>query len=583
MNSEISTDRDAPRNRDEAIAFLTAAGAPYELAEVSTPRGNQKVFVNAPPTLGDLYRNTRTDLPFLIYGNERLSFSETYNLACSVGHILVHKFGVEPGDRVAISMRNYPEWVIAFMAITSVGGIAVALNAMWQTTELVHAISDVEPKVLFADQERVDRLGGVDDMGLEVIPVRPTDADGPQSLADMIADQGACPMPKSDVSPTDRASIFFTSGSTGHPKGVVSSHRNIIAALLAWELESLAASAVARGVQPTGIKSAGDLLSETDSQKTKKPQDAALLGVPLFHATGSHAVLLLSFRAQRKMVCMYKWDPEEAAALIERERINSFVATPAMTGDLLRVAQTSSRDLSSLRLIGGGGAPRPPQQVKQIDESFQRAAPNIGWGMTETNAIGTGATGQDYLERPASSGRCAAVLELKVIDDRGTELPKGERGELLVRGTTVFEGYWNRPTENAEAFVDGWFRTGDVAYIDSEGYLYIVDRIKDLIIRGGENIGCGLVEAALTRHPLVREAAVYSVPDERLGEEVGATVSTKSGLDTDELREFLAEHLAKFEIPRYIVTTSELLPRTATGKIFKRQLQADALSELGLK
>jgi long-chain acyl-CoA synthetase len=278
---------------------------------------------------------------------------------------------------------------------------------------------------------------------------------------------------------------------------------------------------------------------------------------------------------------MYRWDAEAAAALIARERLSSVVAPAAVTGDLVRVAQQGRHDLSSLLAVGGGGAPRAPEQVRQIAASFGNALPNIGWGMTETNAIGAGNSGEDYLRKPASSGRCAQVLQLKVVDESGTALPAGQRGELLVRGTSIFGGYWKRPEANAQAFVDGdWFRTGDVAYIDDEGFLFIVDRIKDLIIRGGENIGCGHVEAALLLHPRVQEAAVYAVPDERLGEEVGATIYADGEIDLDELRGFLATHLARFELPRHLVVAPRPLPRTPSGKIFKRQIRQAALAAL---
>jgi long-chain acyl-CoA synthetase len=196
--------------------------------------------------------------------------------------------------------------------------------------------------------------------------------------------------------------------------------------------------------------------------------------------------------------------------------------------------------------------------------------------MTETNAIGTGIGGQDYLDHPESSGRCSAVLDLRVVDDAGEELPVGARGELQIRGTSIIRGYWNRPDANAEAFVDGWLRTGDVAYLDAEGYLYIVDRIKDLVIRGGENIGCGAVEAALLEHSAVLEASVYAVPDARLGEEVGATVYARDGMDEAELRAFLVPRLARFEIPRYLHVSDQPLPRIASGKVFKRQLREEA-------
>jgi long-chain acyl-CoA synthetase len=299
--------------------------------------------------------------------------------------------------------------------------------------------------------------------------------------------------------------------------------------------------------------------------------------VPLFHATGSHAIFLQSYRAQRKIVSMYKWDPVQAAELIEAEQIASFIAPAAMTGDLVQEARRTNRDLSTLMSVGGGGAPRAPEQVKNIDDAFEQAMPGTGWGMTETNAIGTGIGGQDYLDRPASSGRCSPVLELKVINEAGSELPANERGELLVRGASVFQGYWNRPDANAEVFIDDdWMKTGDVAYLDDEGFLFIVDRIKDLVIRGGENIGCGEVEAALLEHPLILEASVYAVPDERLGEEVGATFYSEDALAEDELREFLGTKLSRFQIPRYIWSNDEPLPRTASGKILKRQLRDEA-------
>jgi long-chain acyl-CoA synthetase len=267
--------------------------------------------------------------------------------------------------------------------------------------------------------------------------------------------------------------------------------------------------------------------------------------------------------------------------MIEKEKITNFTAPAAMTGDLVAEAQRSQRDLSSLASVGGGGAPRAPEQVRNIEKSFTRAMPGTGWGMTETNAIGTGIGGLDYLERPASSGRCSAVMELKVIDETGNELNANSRGELLIRGTGVFRGYWNRPDADAETFLpDGWMRTGDVAYLDEEGYLFIVDRIKDLVIRGGENIGCGEVEAALLEHPLIDEASVYAVPDERLGEKVATTIFTSKRINEEELNAFLLTRLARFKVPSHLWQQHEPLPRTASGKILKRQLREEACARL---
>ncbi len=552
--------------RDEAIAQLTAHGQPYELGDLNIHGANSRVFVNAPPTLRDLFATAVSDKTFIVFEAERLSFAQTQAQAARLAHVLQTHYGVTKGDRIAISMRNFPEWILAFTAATAIGAIAVAMNALWQPDEMAYGLTNCGARVLFADQERLDRLARCAPLpGLDVIAVRATTVPaGAARFEDLLGPVPDMAMPMVDVQPDDPATIFYTSGSTGHPKGVVSSHRNIISALLSWELDAQAA-VMAEGVEPP----------------PPSDEPAALLAVPLFHVTGSHAVYLQSYRAQRKLVCMYKWDPEQAAGIIEQERITAFVAPAAMTGDLVRVARAMNRDLASLVAVGGGGAPRAPEQVRQIDASFAKAAPITGWGMTETNAIGTGIGGADYLAHAASSGRCSAVLQLKVVDPEGAAVPVGERGELLVRGTSVFAGYWNRPEVNAEVFVDGWFRTGDVATIDAEGYLYIVDRIKDLIIRGGENIGCGQVEAALLMHPDVFEAAVYAVPDERLGEEVGATVHGAATLDTEALRAFLQGHLARFEVPRYILTSADPLPRTASGKVLKRQLRDEALVTLG--
>ena len=332
-----------------------------------------------------------------------------------------------------------------------------------------------------------------------------------------------------------------------------------------WEIDAVqnATRAAAAGAAPSG-----------------KYPAASLLGIPLFHVMGLNGGFLSSWRAQRRVVCMTKWDAAQAAELIERERVTSFSAPPAMTGDLVREGQRTARDLSSLVTVGGGGAARAPEQVRQIDSTFRRAAPSIGWGMTETNAAGTIISGAEYLAHPSAAGFRLSVVDLRIVDADDRPLPDGERGELQVRGAPMFLEYWNRPDAMDSSFTaDGWFRTGDVAHLDGD-LLHIVDRIKDLIIRGGENIGCGHVEAALLAHPSVIEAAVYAVPDTRLGEEVGATVFGTSDLDLDELWEFLSQRLARHEVPRYIFTSDAPLARTATGKVLKRQLRDEGVERV---
>lgn len=554
-------------SRNEWINKLTAKGEDYELIPGEVWGRACRIFKNAPPTLRDIFEDSRSDETFLVYKNERFSFEETHQQTSRIATILINDYGIQKGDRVALSMRNYPEWVMIFNAITSIGAIAVAMNALWSTDEMAYGLTDSGSKLLFADQERLDRLEPVyEDLGIKVIAVRPQKAlrEGIPDLKDLLANSNVCEMPQVDLLPEDPATIFYTSGSTDHPKGVVSCHRNIVAALLSWELD------IQSRIAELGL-----------TPEPPENQPAVLLAVPLFHATGSHAVMLSCYRSQRKMVSMYKWDVEEAAELIEREKIAGFTAPAAMTGDLVEAAKRTHRDLSSLMSVGGGGAPRAPDQVKNIAKSFDNAMPGTGWGMTETNAIGTGIGGEDYLEHPSSSGRCSAVLDIRVMDELGNELPAGESGELQIRGTSVFQGYWNRPEANAETFVDGWMRTGDVAYVDEEGYLYIVDRIKDLVIRGGENIGCAEVEHALLEHDLILEASVYAVPDERLGEEVGATLYCSADLSEDDIRIFLLDRIGRFKHPRYITFSSEPLPRIAAGKINKRQIREDARTRLG--
>lgn len=558
-------------NRDEALALLTAPGGSYELQITTGVHGPLKVFATGSATLRELYADTISDQTFIVYEHERLTFAEAYAASAKIGHILINDLGVSHGDRVAISMRNYPEWMLAFAAITSIGAIAVAMNALWTAEEMEYGLTNSGTKVLFADQERLDRFSecpGSPDVKL--VAVRPTRViPGALDLATAMAALPVVDMPEVEVTPFDAATILYTSGSTGHPKGVVSSHRNIISALMSWEVDIASQVSVA--------EANGDAPAPT----TPAPQPSVLLAVPLFHVLGLHAVYLMCFRAHRKLVAMYKWDPAEAAAIIEREQIASFVGPPAMTGDMVREARLTHRDLSSLLVVGGGGAARAPEQVRQIDAVFANAIPNTGWGMTETNAIGTTINGADYLARPDSAGRCLAVLEMRIVDETNTPVPPGERGELQIRGTSLFSGYWNRPEVNAEVFVDGdWFRTGDVATINTEGYLYIVDRIKDLIIRGGENIGCGQVEAAILMHPDVYEAAVFAVPDERLGEEVATTIYASPDLDPDTLREFLSAHLARYEIPKYIFVHDGPLPRTGSGKLFKRELRDQAVASV---
>ena len=556
-------------NRHDVVGMVTSEKAPWELQEVEVKGATQKWFVNGPQSLRQLYEDNLSDEPFYAYEDECYTFQEVYRMAASLAQQLQSRYGVKHGDRVAIAMRNYPEWPIALEAITSIGAIAVAINAWWQPEEIDYAFKLTGVTVVIADQERIERISHIaPESTPHIIAVRAAPSDSTTPIDTLTSSND--PMPSVGIHPDDDAVILFTSGSTGHPKGSVSTHRNILAALLSWEVDFVTHFIMENG--------------EFDQEKigsAAKSQSTALLAMPLFHVNGLHAVLLSAFRTQRKIVSMYKWDAATAADIIDNEGISTFVGTPAMTGDLVEYAKRSHRNLESLRSTGGGGSARATSQVKDIGQSLKNAAPFTGWGMTETNPIGTGIYGADYLKNPNSSGMCSAVLEVSTIDEQGNFLPPGDRGELVVRGTSVIHGYWNQPQANKESFVGEWFRTGDVAYIN-DGHLYVVDRIKQLIIRGGENIGCGEVEDALLDHPDVIEASVYGVPDERLGETVAATLYISADAKNVAISDYLQSKLAKFKVPEYLKLCTEQLPRIASGKIDKRRLRQEHIGDLGL-
>ncbi len=557
--------------REQALEALTAAGQPYEIANVEAIGRKIRAFKNAPRNLRELFAATRSDKEFLVYEDERYTFEQVWQRACTLAHALANDFGVKKGDRVAVAMRNYPEWIASYMAVSSIGAMFVAMNALWTADEMAYGLTMSTPKLLIADQERLDRLASMASApsGFAIIGVRTTKQSpaGAQAWADVVRAPYLTSMPDIDVAPDDDLQMLFTSGSTGHPKGAVSTHRNVIHALMSWELDLQAAFATGLLTPPPA--------------DPPPPQSVMLLGIPLFHVTGLLSCYMACYRYQRKLVMMYKWDVEKGADVIEREGVTHMTATPAITGDLVAFSRRTGRKFPTLITIGGGGASRAPEQVRAIDAVFEKAFPGTGWGMTETNAIGVGIASSDYLRKPESSGRVSAVLDIRVVDESNQPVPTGQRGELQIRGASIMRGYYNNPKANAENFVDGdWFKTGDVALIDEEGFVFIVDRIKDLVIRGGENIGCGAVEYALQEHPAVEEACVYGVPDERLGEEVGATLYVSAPVTEAELRSFLESRLAKFQIPRYFRLETQPLPRGATGKILKKDLRAQAAKEL---
>jgi len=545
---------------EAALQTLTGPSGPFEIQQDQVRGETLEVFKSTPPSLRFLFQAARAhgDNTFLVYEDERLSFEQTVDQIEALGAVLVERYGVKHGDRVGIAMRNYPEWIISFAAITSVGAIAVALNAWWTTEEIDYAVRDSGCTLLIADEERIARaLPLIESIGFDALVVRAQAAVPPGvDRWEEVVSPGAR-LPEVEIDRDDDAMILYTSGTTGFPKGAVSTHRAVLTAL-----QCFACAATA------------NRMNQPPAQPSPYPVSFILI-VPLFHVTGLVPVMLGSFAGGYKLVMIYKWNPERALELIERERITQFVGVPTMSWDLLESPDFEARDTTSLTNVGGGGAPAPPELVKKIDKGFKSGRPGIGYGMTETTAYGPQNSGDNYLRKPRSAGRAVPILQVKVADDTGKELPRGEVGEIFFRGANLIRGYWNKPEATAESFLEGWLRSGDLGRMDEEGFIFVEDRAKDMVLRGGENIYSAEVEAAIYNHPAVHEAAVFGVPHDRLGEEVAVAIVAKEGheLDPEQLRGFLREHLAAFKVPSIVDVRSEALPRNASGKFLKRSMR----------
>jgi acyl-CoA synthetase (AMP-forming)/AMP-acid ligase II len=453
-------------------------------------------------------------------------------------------------------MRNCPAWVVSYMAILKAGGIATLLNGWWEPLEMEHAILLTEPRLIIADPARakriVERCERFETVGLAI--------DQPAEQAIFPLFEGANDTALPEISPDDDATILFTSGSTGEAKGALSTHRAVTTGVYTYA---------------TGLIVLRDLLTQ-EGRPPGVPR--TLVNVPLFHVTGEVPVMLNSFVVGRCMVMMPKWDAGEALRLIEKEKITYFVGVPTMSLELMTHPDRHNYDLSSLKDITGGGAPRPVSHVERLRQEFPNAQPALGYGLTETNAVGCINFWSNYADKPGSTGRAAQpFVEVAILGERDRQLPAGETGEIAIRTAANVKGYWQMPDATGALFTpDGYVRSGDIGYLDEDGYLFIVDRKKDIIIRGGENISAAEVEAECYACPAVAESAVFGAADERLGEVPVAVIYVKDGeqLDEAQLRAFLNGRLARFKIPDRIIISPEPLPRLGTGKIDRRALKA---------
>ena len=556
----------------KAWSELTAPGAPFEIQPVEVRGVNLRAYKNAPPNIRALWLSTAAygEREYLVYQDERITYAQAHAQVNAIAAWLWDQ-GVRPGDRAAIAMRNYPEWMLIYWACVCIGVAAVGMNAWWTAEELEYALKDSAPKVVFCDAERLLRI--LERPGMSgAAKLVATRVDEPTAgivpYADVLKNGGT--MPQVDIDPDADACIFYTSGTTGNPKGAQLTHRgcvsNLFNIMFAGQATTLATQR-ATGVAP--------------DPNAPLPIPVTLITTPLFHVTANNCGAYATTAAGGKMVLMYRWDAKEALTLIEREKVMTMSGVPVMARELITHPDFDSHDTSSLMTVGGGGAQLQPDLVAKIDERVKTARPNTGYGMTETCGIITAVSADFFVDKPESCGPAMPTFEIKCVDDDGNTVPAGQVGELWVRGAPVIKGYINRPDATAESITDGWLHTGDVARVDEDDFIFIVDRKKDMVLRGGENVYCAEVEACVHRHPAVAECCVFGVPDQRLGEEVGVAVVLRPGqhLTAADLREHCAAIIAKHKAPRYVWFMDESIPRNANGKFLKRQLRETLKTE----
>ncbi len=553
---------------DAIITELTKEGQPFHTTPVERDGVTMPAFTAAPPTLAHYFAhfcNENKDVEFVVDGDIRLTFGQAYGAAMHVAESLVSEHGIEIGDRVGIAARNSANWIVAYMGIAMAGGCVTLLNGFWNGDELAYGVRLAECKLVLADAGRAARLEGTEHDAKIVTFEHTSPSEGLAKVWKAPAD-----MPSSvamqmlgKLGPDDIATILYTSGSTGNSKGAWSDHRGVVSGVMSYVAQSAMAKALLEGQ--------GEDVND---------QPCALVAVPLFHVTGEVPLYLQSYAIARKLVIMPKWDAEVALQLMEAEKVTYFVGVPLMSYEIATHPDRSKYDLSACRSFAAGGAPRPVEHVTRIKEAFPDGFPLLGYGLTETNGVGTGNFNENYLAKPGSAGMASRPLvEIAIIDDDGNHLEQGKIGEICFRTVANFRGYWKNEEATKAAFTDdGFFRTGDLGYLDEDEYIYIVDRKKDIIIRGGENITCIEVEDAIYAHEDIGECSVFGLPDERMGEVPACVFRVKEGrgpLSPADLREFLLSRIAPFKVPleEHIWKVDEALPRLGTQKIDKKSLR----------
>jgi acyl-CoA synthetase (AMP-forming)/AMP-acid ligase II len=543
---------------DPRLEPLIGPGGPFEVEEVVLDGVPRRVFVRAPRTILDTFAMgaAHADLVHLVHDDERLTFADVRTQAFALAEQLRTTFRVQRGDRVAIAMRNLPEFVIGFWGAALLGAIVVPLNSWWTGAELSYALDNAGAAVAFLDDERLARVadhGRPEHTHLVSVRSDRTDADAP--FAELV--RGA-PLPDDAVAPLepdDPVTILYTSGTTGRPKGALGTNRNHLHNI--WNMAFGAArEATIIGRAPAPAR-----------------QPATLAAQPMFHI-GGIAAIIGSPMGGSKILIMRKWDLERALQLAVDEGLTAFGGVPAIARQIIEHPGLEALDLDVRGFPMGGAAVPPDLPVKARQRFGEHIQLLNGYGLTETTSAVVTNVGVEFVEHPDSVGRPNLTADLKVVDPEGRELGVGEVGELAFRSPQVVQGYWGDEAATKAVFVDGWFHSGDVGYVDTDGYVYVVDRIKDVVIRGGENVYCAEVEAVLFEHPDVADVAVVGVAEPTLGERVCAVVVARPGstLDLNDLRSFATEQLAAFKCPEALVLVDEL-PRTATEKVAKNVLR----------
>jgi acyl-CoA synthetase (AMP-forming)/AMP-acid ligase II len=550
----------------EIEARLTAAGAPFEVTTEDVRGAPMRVFKNRTRSLRALLEASRAhgDKHYVVYGDERISYAQHFARASAFANVLRERYGVQPGDRVAILAANRPEWVIAFWATVAAGGVVAAMNGWWTEDEIRYGVSDSEPKVVIGDRSRLARLGGRG-VGVPILEIE-------SEFAALEASAAGRALPDAEIAEDDPAVILYTSGTTGRPKGAVNTHRGICGFVSVGMFNGIRmmvhAAESGRAPSPGGAPTS----------------PAMLVTVPLFHLSGLYSGCVMMLAVGAKTVYRPgRFDPGEVLRLIESERITTWPALGNMPHRVVSHPDVAKYDLSSMSNIGGGGGPTSPEIQRRLREVFpgSKGAMGLGYGLSESVTAVAMITGDELLAHPTSVGRPAATHEIEIRDPDGKPLPEGVEGEIYIRSPYLMREYWRKPEATRDVLVaGGWLRTGDIGHFE-DGRLYINSRARDMILRGGENIYPIEIEQRLEAHPDVAEAAVLGVEHEELGQEVKAVVVPSAGVtpDAKALAAWVGATLAAYKVPAHWELRAEPLPRNAAGKVLKNVLAGAAQNQ----